>query len=109
MEWEPMMHLNEPATMLSVLVAEIEAAGLTGEPSGLTENSVALPSYQFAIAFAPKAGRRRASSSGRSGMTRAHSPGLLCVSPAGITRKCASMTVCPTPATLAKKPEDSSC
>ena len=37
-----MMHLNEPATMLSVLVAEIEVAHFAGKPSRLTENGVAL-------------------------------------------------------------------
>lgn len=47
-----MMHLNEPATMLSVLVAEIEVARFAGKPSRLTENGVALLSNQIAIAFA---------------------------------------------------------
>ena len=52
MEREQMMHLNEPATMLSVLVAEIEVARFAGKPSRLTENGVALLSNQIAIAFA---------------------------------------------------------
>ena len=47
-----MMHFNEPETMRSVRVVEIEVARLAGKPSRFTENSVALPSYQFTIAFA---------------------------------------------------------
>jgi hypothetical protein len=49
MEREQIMHCNEPATMLSVRVVEIEATRLAGKPSRFTENSVALPSYQLAF------------------------------------------------------------
>jgi hypothetical protein len=44
--------VTNPAAMLSVLVIKIEVTSLASKPSRFTKNSVTLPSYQFAIAFA---------------------------------------------------------
>ena len=46
------MHFHKPATMLSVSVIEIEATNLAREASRLAQYGVALPFYQFAVAFA---------------------------------------------------------